>query len=128
VHITEILAERFCSIENAAIYPSMFNAFVGQNNHGKTNIFEALNWFYTNKGEVNQLRFLRKGDGDVSVEVEFAGVQEALASMKNEKNRASIQKVIGLNWLRKIFGIRILANEEVLSISPRGYDLTHCAP
>ncbi len=131
MHITEILIERFCSIEDAAISPSIFNVFVGQNNHGKTNVFEALNWFYTNKGEVNQLRFLRKGDGEVSVEVEFAGVQEALASMKNEKNRASIQKVIGTEdrirskrsstdpKIRKIFDSK---NNAWLDKNPTGFD------
>jgi predicted ATP-binding protein involved in virulence len=68
---------------------------VGQNNHGKTNVFEALNWFYTNKGDLSRLRFGQNGNAEVSVEIEFSGVQAALAAMKNERNRASIEKVIG---------------------------------
>lgn len=100
--ITKLVIDQFCSIEHAEVSPSIFNVLVGQNNHGKTNFFEALNWFYTNKGDVDkQLRFGRKGNAEVSVEVEFAGVQAALASMKNEKNRASIEKVIGTeDWIR----------------------------
>lgn len=101
MHIRRVVIDQFCSIGHAEVFPSMFNVLVGQNNHGKTNVFEALNWFYSNKGDVAQLRFGRKGDAEVSVEVEFLGVQAALASMKNDKNRASIEKVIGQeDWIR----------------------------
>jgi len=109
----------------------MFNVLVGQNNHGKTNVFEALNWFYTNKGDVKQLRFGRKGSAEMSVEVEFAGVQAALASMKNEKNRVSIEKVIGTeDWIRskrssvdpKIRKIFDPKNNMWLDKNPTGFD------
>jgi putative ATP-dependent endonuclease of the OLD family len=95
VHITKVIIDHFCSIEHAEFSPSTFNVMVGQNNHGKTNVFEALSWFYTNKGEVSRLRFGQTGNAEVSVEIEFYGVQAALAAMKNERNRASIEKVIG---------------------------------
>ncbi len=95
MHITKIVIDQFRSIEHAEVFPSNFNVIVGQNNHGKTNVFEALNWFYTNKGDVSQIRFGRAGSAEVSVEVEFTDVQSALSSMKNDRNRASIEKVIG---------------------------------
>jgi hypothetical protein len=46
----------------------------------------------TNKGDANQLRFGRKGNTEVSFEVEFSGVEATLALMKTEKNRAAIEK------------------------------------
>jgi putative ATP-dependent endonuclease of the OLD family len=95
VHITKIIIDQFCSIEHAEFFPSQFNVMVGQNNHGKTNVFEALNWFFTNKGDISKFRFGQKGDKEISVEVEFTDVQKALSSMKNDKNRTSIAKVIG---------------------------------
>ncbi len=93
--ITNILVENFCSIKQAEIQPSQFNVFIGQNNHGKTNLFEAISWFYSGKGSVQNFRFGRTGDAEVAVEISFSGVQDALQKMKNEKNRSSIQKVVG---------------------------------
>jgi hypothetical protein len=131
MNITRIAIDQFCSIERAEVFPSMFNVLVGQNNHGKTNLFEALNWFYTGKGDVAQLRFGRKGSAEVSVEVEFRGVQSALASMKNEKNRASIEKVIGTeDWIRsrrssvdpKIRRIFDPKSDSWLDKNPTGFD------
>jgi predicted ATP-binding protein involved in virulence len=95
MQITKIVIDQFCSIKHAEFSPSSFNVMVGQNNHGKTNVFEALNWFYTNKGDIDHLRFGQKGTAEISVEVEFSGLQAALASMKNERNRASIVNVVG---------------------------------
>ena len=42
MRIGRIRIENFRSIQLADIQPSEFNVFVGQNNHGKTNLFEAL--------------------------------------------------------------------------------------
>ncbi len=95
MQITKIVIDQFCSIKHAQFSPSNFNVMVGQNNHGKTNVFEALNWFYTNKGDTDRLRFGQKGTAEISVEVEFSGLQAALASMKNERNRTSIVNVVG---------------------------------
>ncbi len=84
----------FRSIHTASLDVGPFNVFVGQNNHGKTNLFEAIEWFYTGKGEIDKIRFGRAGDAEVFVEVEFADVQNGLARMLNERNRASIEKTI----------------------------------
>lgn len=38
-------------MQSADIRSFEFNVFVGQNNHGKTNLLEALDWFYTSTGD-----------------------------------------------------------------------------
>jgi hypothetical protein len=131
VRITKIAVDHFCSIEHADLSPSEFNVLVGQNNHGKTNVFEALNWFYSGKGDIANIRFGRTGNAEVSVEVEFSGVQAALLTMKNDKNRASIEKVIGAeDWIRakrtsndsKIRKIFDPKNNVWLDKNPTGFD------
>lgn len=84
----------FRSIQTASVEVGPFNVFVGQNNHGKTNLFEAIEWFYTGKGDIDRIRFGRAGNAEVSVEIEFGDVQDGLGRMLNERNRASIEKAI----------------------------------
>ncbi|MGI4758457.1 MAG: ATP-dependent nuclease [Janthinobacterium lividum] len=67
---------------------------MGQNNHGKTNVFEAVSWFYAGKGSVDNIRFGRIGQDEVSVEITFDGAQEALGRMKNENNRVKIENFL----------------------------------
>lgn len=95
MRIAKISINNFCSVECAEFIPSAFNVLVGQNNQGKTNVFEAINWFYSGRGDPSELRFGRTGNSEISVEVEFSGLQAALAAMKNEKNRTSLEKTIG---------------------------------
>ncbi len=58
--ITRIKIENFRSIEFTEIALGAFNVLVGQNNHGKTNFFEAIDWFYNGSGDVNQITFRRE--------------------------------------------------------------------
>lgn len=131
MQISRIVVNNFCSIKYAELSPTKFNIFVGQNNHGKTNFFEAVSWFYSGKGEIDEIRFGRKGEAEVIVELTFVGVQDGLARMKNEKNRKSIENVIGAvdslrvrrissdNKSRKIF---IEEQETWLDKNPAGFD------
>jgi AAA15 family ATPase/GTPase len=49
MRLSKIVIQNFRSISNAEILPSKFSVFVCQNNHGKTNLFEAIEWFYVAK-------------------------------------------------------------------------------
>lgn len=93
MRIRKIRITNFRSIEAADIQPSEFNVFVGQNNHGKTNLFEALDWFYTGAGDPDQIVHGRDRSKDFSVELEIMGVQAGLESVKSEKNRESFRKL-----------------------------------
>src|SRR3989339_1602526 len=93
--ISKIKVCNFRSIKTAEISANDFNVFVGQNNHGKTNFFEAIDWFYGGKGDIDKIRFGRSGTEEVSVEIEFSEIQDGIDKMKNEKNKTAIKNLLG---------------------------------
>lgn len=94
--IKRILIENFRSIKQANILVSDFNIFVGQNNCGKTNFFEALEFFFNGyKGDIRELIFKRSSGLEMSVEIEFSDIQDGLSKMQNEKNRATLSGELG---------------------------------
>src|SRR5450631_3009270 len=92
MRINKLTITNFRSIESAEIVPADFNVFVGQNNHGKTNLFEAVDWFYNEAGDISQIPHLRDGKKEVSVEVEFSGIQAGIETVKNPKTKESFRK------------------------------------
>lgn len=92
MRITKITIQNFRSIEYAEVVPSEFNVLVGQNNHGKTNFFEALEWFYNGSGDLGQIAYLRDSQREISVEVEYSGIQDGIDAVKNEKTKESFRK------------------------------------
>lgn len=92
MRINTIRIVNFRSLRNADLTLSEFNVFVGQNNHGKTNLFEAIEWFYNGNGDLAKIPFLRDPQVEVAVEIEFAGIQAGIETVKNEKNREAFRK------------------------------------
>src|SRR3989344_3522372 len=95
--ISKITIDNFRSIKHAEITADKFNVFVGQNNHGKTNFFEAIDWFYGAKGDIDKIRFMRNGNAEVCVEIEFSEIKDGIQKMKNEKNKTTTQNLVGGN-------------------------------
>lgn len=94
--IKRILIENFRSIKHADISVSGFNIFVGQNNCGKTNLFEALEFFFNGyKGDLRELIFKRSSELEMSVGIEFSDIQDGLSKMQNEKNRTTLYRKLG---------------------------------
>lgn len=94
--IKRISIENFRSIKQANILVSDFNIFVGQNNCGKTNLFEALEFFFNGyKGDIRELIFKRSSNLEMSVEIEFSDIQDGLSKMQNEKNRVTLSGKLG---------------------------------
>jgi putative ATP-dependent endonuclease of OLD family len=93
--IKDIKIENFRSIKLVSQSLDIFNIQVGQNNHGKTNYFEAIRWFFN--GFITKERkddILRKDSaGDVLVEVTFKGLQDAIASMANAAKKTAMQNL-----------------------------------
>ena len=64
---------------------------------GKTNFFEAIDWFYGAKGDIDKIRFMRDGTAEVCVEIEFSEIKDGIQKTKNEKNKTTIQNLVGEN-------------------------------
>ncbi len=54
--IKSIKVKNFKSLREVEVDAASFNVVVGQNNHGKTNLFQAVEWFYTGKTETDVIR------------------------------------------------------------------------
>ena len=98
--ITRIEIKNFRSIAEVIIDPSMFNVQVGQNNHGKTNYFEALNWFFSGFSTKDKPDTIcRRGTSlkSMSVTVTFSGLRAAIANMSNETKKKALQRIFNNN-------------------------------
>lgn len=95
--IKSITIENFRSIKRITNLPlNNFNVFVGQNNHGKTNFLEAIEWFYNGTGVLTDIKNKDSSEGEnINVSVLFDDVQEGLNKMSNEKNKITLEKLIG---------------------------------
>ena len=73
--ISRIIIKNFRSIQETTVSPEAFNVFVGQNNHGKTNFIEAVQWFYSGGGDVSQIKNAEAPDDEeFLVELVFSGM------------------------------------------------------
>jgi recombinational DNA repair ATPase RecF len=94
--IKMVRIENFRSIANAEFEASGFNVFVGQNNHGKTNLLQAIEWFYSAKGDIGQIRNVSQAsESEVSVEIVFSGVQEGLGQITHAENQTKLRAILG---------------------------------
>ena len=84
--ISKIRIQNYRSIESCEIILDDFNVFVGQNNHGKTNFFEAIDWFYKAKKSPDNIKFKQESDREILVEIDYVDIQSGLDVMKNKKN------------------------------------------
>lgn len=93
--ISKIRVENFRSLKSLVIETSRFNIFVGQNNHGKTNLFEAIHWFYNSKSSTDDLHFNRDSSLDIEVELFFDEVVQAdIDKLSVDGNRTKITKML----------------------------------
>jgi putative ATP-dependent endonuclease of the OLD family len=73
---------------------------VGQNNHGKSNFFDSINWFFNgfSKGEDKESLIFSDADietENILVEVVFTGLQEAIENMANANKKTAMQNIFG---------------------------------
>lgn len=75
MRVSKICIDNYRSIEHSEIEPSAFSVFVGQNNHGTTNMFEAIDWFYSSaKSSQDQEHFDNNPGRIISVELFYEDV------------------------------------------------------
>lgn len=95
MRIENIHIRNFRSLQDVEFKPAAFNVMVGRNNHGKTNVFKALEWFYGGKGELSEMRCTNATpDAILEVEVEFSGVQEGLKQITNSDNQTKLKNIL----------------------------------
>jgi putative ATP-dependent endonuclease of the OLD family len=98
MRISKIEIKNFRSIQTAIFDPAAFNVMVGRNNHGKTNTFKAVEWFYGGKGELAAIRNTSAPkDSIVEVEITFSGVQDGLKQISNAENQTKLQNILETN-------------------------------
>ncbi len=101
MNIKEITIKNFRSVkEKEGLSPNTFNILVGQNNHGKTNFFDALNWFFNGfaRGEDKEKLIFSEANSeaeDILVEVVFSGLQEAIENMSNQGHKKKLGEIFG---------------------------------
>lgn len=94
MNISKITIRNFRSIEKVEeLEINPFNVFVGQNNHGKTNLFEAIEWFFVGGGNMEEICFMKDTSKQVSVEIEFTGLQKALEWIENDKQKKALSDI-----------------------------------
>jgi len=95
--ISRIKIENFRSVKDTEFTVSDFNIFVGQNNCGKTNFFEAIEFFFNGLGKgrnVEELKYKRVPGNEILVEIEFAGALAGAAQMQNAANKTKIENAL----------------------------------
>ena len=97
--IKTIKITNFRSIHECGIDLDLFNIQVGQNNHGKTNYFEAIRWFFNGFLSKESLRDMvtQGSSGDVTVEITFSGLQDAIENMTNAAKKTAMQNIFSNN-------------------------------
>ncbi|MGV8940046.1 MAG: ATP-dependent nuclease [Lysobacter sp.] len=95
MRISKVTINNFRSIEHAELEANRFNVIAGQNNHGKTNIFEAIEWFYNGSGSIDDIRFKRQPEREVTVEIEYSDIQLGIDAVINDGTREKFTKFAG---------------------------------
>lgn len=94
--VSKIIIENYRSIKRIEIDLNKLSIFIGQNNHGKTNLFEAIEWFYNSKS--SELEEFHKKDPShtIKVEVIFNEVLESdIEKLSTEANKTKIKNILG---------------------------------
>ncbi len=93
--ISKVIVENYRSLQRVEIDPSRFSVFVGQNNHGKTNFFEAIEWFYTSKSSTQEEHFRKIEANRISVTLFFNEVVEAdIEKITSDATKTKIRNLL----------------------------------
>lgn len=98
--INRIKIQNFRSLKEVEFTVTDFNIFVGQNNCGKTNFFEAVEFFFNGPGKgtsINDLKFKRDPGLEINVEIEFTGALSGASLMQNAGNKTKIETALAGN-------------------------------
>jgi len=95
VKISKITVQNYRSIQEVNINVDCLTIFVGQNNHGKTNFFEAIEWFYNAKSSKDDEHFQRDPKNVIKVEIFFDEVVESdIEKLTTAANKTKIKQLL----------------------------------
>ncbi len=101
--VSKLTIQNFRSLRDVTFEPGGFNILIGRNNHGKSNVFEAVEWFYFGKGELSDLRHAGSlADSEVVVEIEFSGAQAGLEHISNKDNQQKLKNILGTDDVLRV--------------------------
>lgn len=93
--IARIKVENFRSLKAVEIDVTRFSVFVGQNNHGKTNLFEAVEWFYTAKSSPLDFFFSLNAADPILVEIVFDEVVDTdIEKLTTDATKTKIRNLL----------------------------------
>lgn len=93
--ISKIVVENYRSIKNVEVIINKFSVFVGQNNHGKTNFFEAIEWFYNAKSSGEDEHFDKDPSNQIKVEIFFEDVVDSdIEKLTTEANKTKLRTML----------------------------------
>lgn len=95
MRIKNITIENFRSVKKENIGLDGFNILVGQNNHGKTNVLEAIEWFYDAKKSANEDHYGCDTSNVITIEITFINVQKGVQGMKTELHKTKMENLLG---------------------------------
>ena len=111
MNISKIIVKNYRSIKAVEIKLSKFSIFVGQNNHGKTNFFEAIEWFYNARSTQEDEYFNRDPHNKISVQLFFEGVVDSdIEKLKTNANKTKIRNL--LNGAKKFSVLKTSSNHK----------------
>lgn len=94
--ISKVIVNNFRSIKATDFLLDNFSIFVGQNNHGKTNLFEAIEWFYTAKSSKDEFYFNMDTTKQIQVELEYVDVtNDDIEKLSAETTKTKIRNLLG---------------------------------
>ncbi len=94
--IQKIVVDNYRSIKKVEVEPSKFSIFIGQNNHGKTNFFEAIEWFYNAKSSDDEEHCQKESGNIIQVEIQFDEVTDSdIDKLTTEANKTKIRNILG---------------------------------
>lgn len=94
--ISRIIVENYRSIKRVEIEPSKLSIFIGQNNHGKTNFFEAIEWFYNAKSSDEEEHCQKLLENKIQVEIHFDNVTSSdIDKLSTDTSKTKIRNILG---------------------------------
>ena len=94
--ISRITVENYRSLKKIEVDLDKFSIFIGQNNHGKTNFFEAVEWFYNAKSSQDEEYHKKDQSNSIKVEITFDDVVDSdVEKLSTEASRTKIKTMLG---------------------------------